>query len=144
MRLWSLHPKYLEAKGLVALWRESLLAPKVLQGQTKGYQHHPQLLRFKECSDPVGAVSAYLTGVADEADKRGYHFDRAKVSGSGTGMVISVSRGQLDWETKHLMAKLASRDEARFQELKALRRVEAHPIFRVKPGGVEVWERGEA
>ena len=36
MRLWSLHPRYLDAKGLVALWREGLLAQAVLKGQTKG------------------------------------------------------------------------------------------------------------
>ena len=38
MRLWSIHPKYLGTKGLVALWREALLAQKVLQGNTKGYK----------------------------------------------------------------------------------------------------------
>ncbi|WP_368086417.1 pyrimidine dimer DNA glycosylase/endonuclease V [Nitrosomonas sp. Nm34] len=26
MRLWSIHPKYLDAKGLLALWREGLQA----------------------------------------------------------------------------------------------------------------------
>jgi hypothetical protein len=31
MRIWSLHPKYLDSKGLVALWRESLLAKNVLR-----------------------------------------------------------------------------------------------------------------
>lgn len=35
MRLWTLHPKYLDTKGLVALWREALLAQKVLQGKQK-------------------------------------------------------------------------------------------------------------
>lgn len=43
MRLWSLHPQYLDAKGLVALWREGLLAQAVLAGQTRGYKRHPQL-----------------------------------------------------------------------------------------------------
>lgn len=37
MRIWSLHPSYLDAKGLVALWRETLLAQKVLLGATVGY-----------------------------------------------------------------------------------------------------------
>jgi hypothetical protein len=36
MRLWTLHPKYLDARGLVALWREALLAQKVLRGATRG------------------------------------------------------------------------------------------------------------
>lgn len=37
MRLWSIHPRYLDTKGLVALWRETLLlAQAVLFGNTKG------------------------------------------------------------------------------------------------------------
>lgn len=47
MRIWSLHPKYLDTKGLVALWRETLLAQHVLSGKTKRYKNHPQLARFK-------------------------------------------------------------------------------------------------
>lgn len=46
MRIWSVHPSLLDAKGLVACWRETLLAQKVLQGLTKGYKNHPQLDRF--------------------------------------------------------------------------------------------------
>ena len=48
MRIWSLHPRYLDAKGLVAVWRETLLAKHVLEGKTKGYKNHPQLNRFRE------------------------------------------------------------------------------------------------
>ncbi len=48
MRLWSLHPKYLDRQGLLAVWREGLLAQKVLQGKTKGYKNHPQLKRFQQ------------------------------------------------------------------------------------------------
>ena len=43
MRLWSIHPRYLDSMGLVALWREALLAQAVLRGETKGYKFHPQL-----------------------------------------------------------------------------------------------------
>jgi hypothetical protein len=43
MRLWSLHPCHLDAKGLVALWREGLLAQKVQACETNGYRNHPQL-----------------------------------------------------------------------------------------------------
>ena len=74
MRLWSLHPRYLDAKGLVALWREALLAQKVLQGNTKGYRNHPQLSRFKQQIDPLAAVAAYLCEVQREAARRGYHY----------------------------------------------------------------------
>ena len=53
MRLWSLHPKYLDSKGLVAVWREGLLALEVLKGNTKGYRSHPQLTRFLQEGNPV-------------------------------------------------------------------------------------------
>ncbi|MFI5209112.1 MAG: pyrimidine dimer DNA glycosylase/endonuclease V, partial [Gemmatimonadales bacterium] len=72
MRLWSLHPRYLDAKGLVALWREGLLAKAVLQGKTRGYRHHPQLERWMRAVDPVASMNAYLVEVWREADRRGY------------------------------------------------------------------------
>ncbi|MCX9084482.1 MAG: pyrimidine dimer DNA glycosylase/endonuclease V [Candidatus Methanoperedens sp.] len=59
MRLWSIHPKYLDGKGLVALWRESLLAQKVLNGETKTYRHHPQLRRLRAHPDPKGAIAFF-------------------------------------------------------------------------------------
>ena len=37
IRIWTLHPKYLDAKGLVAVWREALLAKHVLENKAKGY-----------------------------------------------------------------------------------------------------------
>ena len=79
MRLWSLHPRYLDTKGLLAVWREGLLAQKVLKGQTKGYTHHPQLKRFKECKAPLRAIASYLHVICDEADTRGYAFQRNKL-----------------------------------------------------------------
>jgi hypothetical protein len=38
MQLWTLHPKHLDVRGLVALWREALLAQKILCGATRGYR----------------------------------------------------------------------------------------------------------
>lgn len=79
MRVWSIHPKYLDPRGLVALWRETLLARAVLKGETKGYRNHPQLLRFQQQADPVGTVERYLQRVYVEAVERGYRFDARKV-----------------------------------------------------------------
>ncbi|HRB20132.1 MAG TPA: pyrimidine dimer DNA glycosylase/endonuclease V [Nitrosomonas sp.] len=79
MRIWSIHPKYLDSKGLVALWRETLLAQKVLCNQTKGYQNHPQLLRFRSTKDPLELIGFYSCYVAKEADRRGYSFDKKKI-----------------------------------------------------------------
>ncbi len=141
MRIWSVHPRFLDGKGLVACWRETLLAQAVLAGRTRGYTRHPQLVRFRAQSAPVGVVGCYLVGLADEADARGYHFDRSRIDrpGAGTGL-MPVTEGQLDYEWAHLLAKLA----ARSPEVAAHWRdavPEPHPLFRVVPGPVEDWER---
>ena len=73
--LWTVHPRYLVAKGLTAAWREALLAQKVLAGATRGYRQHPQLIRFRSHPAPIQAVGEFLTGLAVEAERRGYCFD---------------------------------------------------------------------
>lgn len=140
MRLWSLHPKHLDARGLVALWREGLLAQAVLRGLTRGYKHHPQLARFRKSRSPVASVARYLHLVCDEADRRGYRFDRRKLPRRAPGARIAVTAGQLEYEWLHLKAKLSVRDRRRLAELRSVSRPEAHPLFRVVPGPVEDWE----
>lgn len=141
MRLWSLHPRYLDAQGLVALWREALLAQKVLQGATHGYRHHPQLQRFRASADPLAAIASYLAAVQAEAARRGYRFDATKIGPGRLDARLPVTKGQLLYELAHLRAKL---DRRAPQELPVLARVkvpEPHPLFEVQPGAVEVWER---
>ena len=141
MRIWSLHPSRLDPQGLVALWRETLLAQKVLCGKTRGYKNHPQLDRFKAQADPLAAVGRYLQAVCDEAEARGYNFDRSKVHRkNSSARKVKVSRGQMRYEWKHLKAKLEKRNP---DYLKALgrRSLEPHPLFRVVDGGIEDWER---
>src|SRR5690348_4205652 len=117
MRLWSLHPMYLDAKGLVALWREGLLAQAVLAGKTKGYKHHPQLKRFKECRNPRAAIATYLREVQVEASRRGYNFDAKKIGrGKVRAKSLKVTRGQLQYEWAHLRRKLKTRDPKRRKE----------------------------
>jgi len=139
MRLWSLHPSLLDAAGLVALWREGLLAQKVLLGETKGYRFHPQLDRFRAASDPVAAISAYLWGVVDEARARGYNFDASKIARARRAVRIRVTQGQLEYEIAHLKRKLRVRDRARLRMLNGAE-LRAHPMLRVVAGGVEPWE----
>ena len=100
MRLWSLHPGNLDAKGLVACWRETLLAQKVLQGRTRGYRNHPQLDRFKSLELPLAGIGAYLVGLIDEADRRGYQFNRDLIDVPAATLepLIDVHRGQLAYE----------------------------------------------
>ena len=140
MRLWSLHPRYLDAKGLVALWRESLLAQKVLAGLTKGYRHHPQLTRFYSQTDAQGAIAVYLREVQHEATRRGYNFDASKIGKCATGLRIAVTSGQLNYELAHLRTKLAVRDVAGWQRIAEVMRPESHSLFVVVKGEVEDWE----
>src|SRR6516225_6584548 len=105
MRLWTLHPKYLDAKGLVALWREGLLARAVLKGATKGYRHHPQLERFRAHALPLAAINTYLRAVAVEAERRGYSFDRRKIGPGRPGITLCATQGQLTYEWQHLRRK---------------------------------------
>ena len=144
MRLWSIHPKYLDRQGLLALWREGLLAQAVLLGQTRGYRSHPQLLRFQAQADPAGAIGAYLSTVWAEAAARGYSFDPHKILRSCEHQSIPVQLGQVQFEWRHLLSKLSFRDPDRYQQLKVLSVPDCHPFFQVQPGGIEAWERGSA
>jgi hypothetical protein len=141
MRLWTLHPKYLDAQGLVALWREGLLAQAVLRGQTRGYRHHPQLDRFRTHDSPRRAIGAYLGGVLTEAGARGYAFDRQKVSVPRVAIAIDATDGQLSYEWSHLMHKLKSRNPALYRQWKREPKPSPHPLFRIVQGGIEPWER---
>jgi hypothetical protein len=141
VRIWSLHPQYLDARGLVALWREALLAQAVLRGKTKGYKHHPQLARFRAQRSPVGAIGAYLRHVHEEAARRDYCFAAEKIARTRTRGRLTVTRGQLELEWNHLLAKLKARDPERLAELAKVSRPRAHPSFRVVRGGVAEWER---
>lgn len=141
MRLWTLHPKHLDAKGLVAAWREALLAQKVLQGRTRGYTRHPQLARFRDCPDPVGAVAAFLAGVAEEARERGYRFDGSKIARQRFVGRMPESRGQLLYEWRHLKAKLRARSPEVYRRWRTVKSPEAHPLFRIIPGPVRAWEK---
>lgn len=140
MRLWTLHPRYLDARGLVALWREALLAQAVLRGETRGYRHHPQLARFRAAPSPVKSIATYLRAVHAEAARRGYRFDGTKIGRGGDVSRITASRGQLDYEWKHLRAKLRARDPSRLAALKSTKHPAPHPLFRVVRGGIADWE----
>ena len=140
MRLWSINPKYLDPIGLVALWREGLLAQKVLLGRTKGYTAHPQLARFRESPDPVLYIGSYLFEVVREAERRGYRFDGSKIFASGACAKMEVQRGQIDYEWQHLLKKLKARAPAVYEMNKSLVRPASHPLFKIVPGDIESWE----
>ena len=160
MRIWSLHPCLLDRRGLVACWRETLLAQKVLRGLTKGYTNHPQLERFKATDNPVLSVATYLHALADEADSRGYNFNRDRIAYSSDDIAqtaqtqnsIPVTTGQLRYELRFLGTKVARRDpEWLSSTLNSYLQptdsdesqviLPAHPLFDVTEGPIESWEK---
>lgn len=142
MRLWSLHPRYLDAQGLVSCWREGLLARKVLMDQTKGYRNHPQLVRFRSSQDPLNAIEFYLAIIAREAAERGYRFDTGKIGTVCECPKIPVTTGQLRHEWEHLKNKLSSRNPEKYREIILLETVvEIHPLFEIIEGNIEDWEK---
>ena len=138
MRLWTIHPRYLDAIGLVSVWRKALLARQVLRGKTKAYRGHPQLQRFQEHPTPSSAINAYLRAVYDEAVERGYAFDKKKLGPVRDRTRIRVTDKQLAYEWKHLRAKLLERCPDR---AKRRGKLEAHPLFKIVPGPIAEWER---
>ncbi|MDY6055401.1 pyrimidine dimer DNA glycosylase/endonuclease V [Micrococcus sp.] len=144
MRLWTLHPRHLDRPGLTGGWREALLAQAVLAGRTRGYRHHPQLERFAAHPDPLAAVGAFLTVMADEADARGYRFDRSRIDRPGpvSGVdAIPATTGQVEYEWAHLRAKLAARSPDWLARWAAEDTPEVHPLFTVEDGPLASWER---
>ena len=141
MRLWTVHPRYLDAKGLTAAWREALLAQKVLAGATRGYRQHPQLIRFRSHPEPIQAVGAFLAGLAVEAERRGYCFDVNRILEPGTVALIEETEGQLLYEWAHLREKLHRRAPDLHRQFRGIIIPEPHPLFRIIPGGIREWER---
>jgi hypothetical protein len=141
MRLWSLHPKYLDSQGLVALWRETLLAQAVLRGETRGYRNHPQLDRFKSHSAPLTAMSLYLKAIHAEAEARSYSFDKSKIKPAKKQVTLTVTSGQMEYEWAHLMNKLKVRNPDLYLKWQGAKELEAHPLFKIHSGEVEAWER---
>ena len=141
MRLWSIHPKYLDTKGLTAVWREALLAKKVLENKTKGYKNHPQLIRFKKSKFPLIKINFYLQDIWEEANTRGYKFDEKKFERKEKVSAITVKKGQVEYEFHHLLRKLQTRDIEKFEKIKYIDDIEVHPLFKIVEGGIEKWEK---
>jgi len=155
MRLWTIHPKYLDTKGLLAAWREGLLAQKVLAEGTRGYRNHPQLERFKASGKALESMTAYLIDLHVEASRRGYAFDVSKIGikgGSGGRRAgasaeggapdrIPVASGQIEYEFELLKTKLETRDRAKLAELLRVETIELNAAFGKIEGGVASWER---
>ena len=142
MRLWTLHPKYLDSQGLVAVWREGLLAQKVLKGETKGYKNHPQLERFKTQTDQLKSIAYFLNEIWVESQRRNYQFDKTKFILNEYPKQIPTTTGQIQFEFNHLLQKLEKRSLQDYERIAGLKTIDPHPLFKVVEGEIESWEKG--
>jgi len=92
-------------------------------------------------ADPLAAVAAFLAGIADEAQRRGYHFNAAKISRRRFKGQIPETNGQLLYEWRHLQTKLRARAPQMGRQFRGVTIPEPHPLFRIVPGKVRDWER---
>ena len=143
MRLWSLHPKYLDSKGLVAVWREALLAKNVLLGKTKGYVNHPQLTRFRNSEEPINYINLYLSNIYNESLVRGYVFDKSKftICSNLVTRPINITSGQVEYEWLHLLNKLKERERDKYEQIKSEKEIKLNSVFEMVQGPVEKWEK---
>jgi hypothetical protein len=141
MQIWSIHPQYLDTKGLVALWRETLLAKNVLENKTKGYKNNPQLTRFKESKNPLHCINQYLGEIYKEAERRNYSFNKNKIKRNFRSTILTVTTSQLDFEIEHLKNKLKLRDGKKLKEIMLIKKFEPHSLFKVIEGEIEQWEK---
>lgn len=159
MRLWSVHPMYLDTKGLLAVWREGLLAQRVLLGKTKGYKNHPQLERFKNVYNPkpflnpLFYLGSYLYNIWEEADKRKFKFDKTKIKYcADKSFKMQVTQGQVKYEFQHLQNKLQYRCINKYwnnittiyvieDKINTYREPLSNPLFEVVEGDIEKWEK---
>ena len=150
-RLWSIHPSYLDQKALQACWREGLGAQKAIKANLDkakcGYQHHSALARFMATNDPLAAIGWFLVSIQEEAERRGYKYNRQLILEPDKLTLMTVTQMQSEYEWWWLGQKLAARSERyrdshrfyenRFQNGNPV----VNPIFSVLPGFVEEWEK---
>ncbi|MBT4551940.1 hypothetical protein HOC37_03025 [bacterium] len=142
MRLWSIHPKYLDSVALVALWREGLLAKKVLAGKTKGYKNHPQLIRFKNTNNPIKSINCYLSIIYDESIKRKYQFNVNLINYTNKiSLKIPITTKQLEYEFHHLLKKYERRNQNFFNKIYKISKILQNPLFNVQVGKIASWEK---
>jgi hypothetical protein len=133
VRLWSIHPKYLDAKGLVACWKEALEAQDYIWGDRKGGRHenHPALNRFHWHQNPKHAISGYLAAILEEAAERGFNYNASLIRYPlGRCQRIYVSTAQLSFERQHLKKKLEERNQTeKLNQLLHKGLPAQHPLF---------------
>jgi len=144
MRIWTIHPQYLDPKGLGGAWREALGAQKSLYYLSKGikigYSNHSQLIRFKQHQNPMQMLCNYMHTLVDEAERRGYSYNRSLIQLPQDSQILAETNGQLEYEWQWLAKKLKMRDPQRYVALKAIK-PSCNPVFKIVAGPIQPWEK---
>jgi len=146
IRLWSLHPKYFDFQTLSDLWRDCVRATRLIKDGKAG--KYPQLERILKSCRPMQAMTEYMHAVADVAEHKGWEkrwlFDRRVIERPRSRVpLISVTAGQMEFETWHYGELLVKRDGGgqKYVDFWSIREPAPHPIFTVCPGAIEKWEK---
>jgi len=84
MKIYLMHPSYLDSKRLVETWRSSVLIKNVLIGKGgKNLFYNKYVCLFSRSHYPINFIIRYMIDVKAEADKRDFKFD--------SGLILSWS-----------------------------------------------------
>ncbi len=72
---------------------------------------------------------------------RDYAFDKSKSKPARKAVSLTVTTGQMMYEWAHLLAKLKGRNPVLYRKWQDVETPEAHFMFTVCAGEVELWER---
>ena len=144
MRIWSLHPQYLDQKGLGGQWEEGIIAQNTLFFQEGKYLNYPVLHRVKAHQEPVAWIGMYLNEILKEANvNRGYNYNDQLIKQLKPTLPMPVTRGQLYYEWTLLQGRLQKRDPVKMSlnDGVDINNIKANPMFYVIDGDIEDWER---
>ena len=68
-------------------------------------------------------------------------FDKSKIKPTRTAVTLTVTSSQMAFEWVHLLVKLKERSPVLYRKWLATEMPEAHPMFKVRAGEIEPWER---
>jgi hypothetical protein len=55
---------------------------------------------------------------------------------------MPVTKGQMEYEWDHLLAKLMTRAPELYESARKISKPDPHPLFHIVPGGKADWEKG--
>lgn len=133
MSLWSVHPRYLDNKGLISAWNRGLQLQKQLSTEPARNTGNSQLIMFSRQEKPLHAIGSYLSFIASEGCRRGYKFTHEKILYPNFDEeLLPIDSEQLRSENQMLQNRLKTRDKNRYQQLSSQSWPETHPLFNRK------------